>query len=125
MSDEHVAPASSESVVAFPVLQRGPAVFYETDRHEVWVGLPLRQMVPTVEGPVEVNVDAFSLAIHLDRAKYDTLIHLAADQKDLHEKRQRQQTFERTGLFTKIGNGLKQAASGLVLAGQQAVGINR
>lgn len=51
--------------VTFPQLPNGPAVFYETERDEVWIGIPFKQ----------IGEPSFVLAA-IDRAKYEALIYL-------------------------------------------------
>lgn len=50
--------------VGFPILDKGPAVFYDNDRHQVWIGLPLEQ----------VN-DPTMLMAAIDWSKLQTLAH--------------------------------------------------
>jgi hypothetical protein len=54
-------------VFVFPSLENGPAVVYENERHEVWVGIPFSK-VP----------DPNMVTATLDRAKYEALMYLSS-----------------------------------------------
>ncbi len=114
----------AEAVVAFPALSKGPAVFYESERHEVWVGLPLRQTIALADGLTqELPCDQLMTTLALDRAKYEAVLHLLHDRQELIEAHQRKQELSQSGVLTRVGAGLKHAAAGLVRAGQQAVSL--
>lgn len=73
------APTESpkQEQVAFPALGKGPAVFYETDKHEVWIGIPLNL----------VGEPSFVLAA-IDRAKYEALIYLQQHMISVAQRKQ-------------------------------------
>lgn len=104
--------ASTEEKINFPVLKRGPAVFYEDERHEIWIGLPLRIKV----GEQEAVIDPLSLTVHLDRSKFDSLIYLSQDQRSLMEQEARKKSLEKSGLLTRANKVLGNAMSGIIKA---------
>lgn len=65
----------SGPLVRFPEMPNGPAVFYDDERSEVWVGIPFKQMD-----------NAIFVTAFLDRAKFDTLAHLQKHQMKMIEE---------------------------------------
>lgn len=69
------AAAPAPDPVKFPDISKGPALFYEDERKEVWLGIPLMAVA-----------DPNLLVAAFDRAKWDALQHLARFQQQLIAK---------------------------------------
>ncbi len=66
-----------EEKLVFPSLANGPAVVYENERHEVWIGLPLDKVM-----------DPTMIMACIDRSKYDALVFLSQHHAQLRARQQ-------------------------------------
>lgn len=89
--------------IKFPVLDKGPAVFYDDGSHQVWLGIPFKM----VDNPLFVLTA-------LDRAKQDVLMYLSRHQAEMmkaeHDKRETKNKFglgPLKNLFDKAGKLIK------------------
>ncbi len=86
----------------FPSLANGPAVVYENERHEVWVGIPFDKiMEPTL------------VMACLDRAKYDALLFLSNYHAQLRARQQLS--------VSPLGGKIKKTMSDIFAAGKSLI----
>lgn len=86
----------------FPALGNGPAVFYETERHELWMGIPFDK----------VN-DPNMVTACLDRAKYESLIYLSNYHQTLMRKKQLE--------ISPLGGKIKKTMNDLFQKGKSLI----
>lgn len=105
----------SEETVVFPQLAKGSAVFYETERHEIWIGVPLRNAAQTKEGErIDVPIEPLLVSLALDRAKYEGVAYLMQDRGAFMEEQQRKQGLSKSGILTRASESLKSGLKNLV-----------
>lgn len=113
-----------ELPVTFPGLGKGSSVFYETDRHEVWIGIPLRNAVTTQEGEtIQIPIEPLLVSLALDRAKYESVAYLMQDRNSFVEDQQRKKTLTDKGILTRATESLSGAFKGFSAIGRKAVSL--
>jgi hypothetical protein len=126
MEDKSPGIPVEEKIPEFPDIKRQVFdVLYDDSKHEVWIGVRLRQTIKAQKvdqktgqrGPVEdieVNIDPLGAMISLDSAKQELLMALNRDAQILNEERARQEALKSNGIMRRLNSGLGKVFAGIL-----------